>query len=71
MKVSVLAIAARSEEEGRVRTPISPCGACRQVMLETEKRSGKPMKILLCGSEEVYIVEGVTQLLPLAFSDIS
>ena len=71
MAVKALAIAARSEEEGIVRTPISPCGACRQVMLETEKRSGKPMKILLCGSEEVYIVEGVTQLLPFAFSDFS
>ena len=71
MKVRALAIAARNEEEGIVRSPISPCGACRQVMLETEKRSGKPMKILLCGSEEVYIVEGVTQLLPFAFSEIS
>ena len=49
----------------------TPCGACRQVMLETEKRFGKPMKILLCSSEEVYIVEGVTQLLPFAFSEIS
>ena len=71
MKVRALAIAARSEEEGIVCSPIFPCGACRQVMLETEKRSGKPMKILLCGSEEVYIVKGVTQLLPFAFSDIS
>ena len=71
MAVKALAIAARGEEEGIVRTPISPCGACRQVMLETEKRFGKPMKILLCGFEAVYIVEGVTQLLPFAFSEIS
>ena len=69
--VKALAIAAYSEEEGIVRTPISPCGACRQVMLETEKRFGKPMKILLCGAKEVYIIEGVTHLLPFAFSEIS
>ena len=69
--VKALAIAAYSEEEGIVRTPISPCGACRQVMLETEKRFGKPMKILLCGAKEVYIIEGVTHLLPFEFSEIS
>ena len=69
--VKALAIAAYSEEEGIVRTPISPCGACRQVMLETEKRFGKPMKILLCGAKEVYIIESVTHLLPFAFSEIS
>ena len=71
MAIKALAIAACYENGTPSATIISPCGACRQVMLETEKRFGKPMKILLCGSEEVYIVEGVTQLLPFAFSDIS
>ena len=69
--VKALAIAAYSEEDGIIHTPISPCGSCRQVMLETEKRFGKPMRILLCGSEEVYIVENATNLLPLAFSETS
>ena len=69
--VKALAIAAYSEEDGIIHTPISPCGSCRQVMLETEKRFGKPMRILLCGSEEVYIVENATSLLPFAFSEIS
>ena len=71
MAIKALAIAACDENGTPSANIISPCGACRQVMLETEKRSGKPMKILLCGSEEVYIVKGVTQLLPFAFSDIS
>ena len=69
--VKALAITAYSKEEGIVRYPISPCGACRQVMLETEKRFGRPIKILLCGLEEVYIVESAANLLPLAFSEIS
>ena len=46
---------------------ISPCGACRQVMLETEKRFGKPIRILMGGANEVYVAESVTDLLPLAF----
>ena len=48
--IKTLAIAARSEEDF-LNTPISPCGACRQVLLETEKRFGKPMRILLYGKK--------------------
>ncbi|MBR5540883.1 MAG: cytidine deaminase [Bacteroides sp.] len=50
-----------------METVISPCGACRQVMLETEKRFGKPIRILMGGANEVYVAESVTDLLPLAF----
>lgn len=64
--VKTLAIAARSEE-GFLDTPISPCGACRQVLLETEKRYGKPMRILLYGKKEIFIIQSVASLLPLCF----
>lgn len=47
---------------------LSPCGACRQVMAETEKRYGKPMRILLCGKTEVYVVESAADLLPFTFN---
>ena len=64
--VRMLAIAARSEE-GFLERPISPCGACRQVLLETEKRYGKPLRILLYSTKEVYVLTGVKSLLPLCF----
>lgn len=64
--VTALAIAARTEEDF-LDTPIPPCGACRQVLLETEKRFGKPMRILLYSKKDIYIVEGVGTLLPLSF----
>ena len=44
-----------------------PCGACRQVILETEKRFGNSIRILLYGKECIYIVEGIGSLLPLSF----
>ena len=66
--VEALAIAARTEGGEFTATPISPCGACRQVMLETELRYRIPMRILLYGTEGVYVVEGgVGELLPLRF----
>lgn len=69
--VKALAIVARDSSGKVTQAPISPCGACRQVMLETENRFGKPMEILLASAEEVIVVERASALLPLAFSDIS
>ena len=65
--VEVLAIAARTSH-GELERPISPCGACRQVILETEKRFNTPIRIILYGTKECYVVEdGVRALLPLSF----
>lgn len=66
--VDTLAIAARNERGEFLQQPISPCGACRQVMLETETRFSHPMCILLYGTEGVYELEGVNSLLPFSFT---
>ena len=66
--VDTLAIAARNERGEFLQQPISPCGACRQVMLETETRFSHPMRILLYGTEGVYELEGVNSLLPFSFT---
>ena len=71
MAIKTLAIAACNENGTPSANIISPCGACRQVMLETENRFGKPIKILLYGYKEVYVIESAASLLPLAFSDLS
>ena len=64
--VKTLAIAARTEQDF-LDTPIPPCGACRQVLLETEKRFGEPMRILLYSKKDIYILKGTNGLLPLSF----
>ena len=65
--VKVLAIAARNDD-GELEVPIPPCGACRQVILETEKRYNTPIRIILYGAKECYVVEdGIRALLPLSF----
>ena len=61
-----LAIAAFTQGDF-IDRPISPCGACRQVILETEMRYKRPIRIFLYGKNETYIIEGINDLLPLAF----
>lgn len=67
-KVEAIAIAAKNAD-GLLEVPIPPCGTCRQAMVETEKRSGKRLRILLYGTKHVYIIDGIGCLLPLTFSD--
>ena len=64
--VKTLAIAARTES-GFLDTPIPPCGACRQVLMETEQRFKQPMRVLLYGEKEIFIIDGTKDLLPLSF----
>ena len=49
--------------------PITPCGACRQVLLETENRFRKPIKIYLFGAVEIYVLNSIKDILPLSFGE--
>lgn len=64
---SVIAVAARDEKGNLTQQPISPCGGCRQALLEYEKRAGRDVKVILTGRDYVYILPSVKSLLPLAF----
>ncbi|MDO4165499.1 MAG: cytidine deaminase [Bacteroides sp.] len=65
--VETLAVAARNERGEFLEEPIPPCGACRQVMLETQTRYNRPMRILLYGTKGIYEMKSVGALLPLSF----
>ncbi len=47
--------------------PGSPCGNCRQVLLETEQRFQHDMEILLYGENEILIFPSAKSLLPHCF----
>lgn len=70
VKVSTIAVAAQNMI-GFTEKPVFPCGACRQVMLETEKRFQSPVRLLLFGQEEVAVVDSVDALLPFGFDQTS
>lgn len=64
--VEMLAIACYTDGHF-TKEPGSPCGACRQVMIETEHRYGGKMQVLLYGDDETYVFESAADLLPLIF----
>lgn len=65
--IPVIALAIAASTDGRQVESISPCGACRQVLLEAEQRHGRCMKVLLCGTKEITVAESAESLLPLCF----
>jgi len=50
--------------------PTYPCGACRQVMIETEKRSKGAVKLIIGGKDSVLVMDSCADILPFAFDDI-
>lgn len=66
----VIAIAIAANHKGSfTEDVITPCGACRQVLLETENRFQSPMKVLMYSEKGVYVMESIRDLLPLSFGD--
>ena len=69
LPIRAIAIAARNDE-GYTNNPISPCGSCRQAMVEIENRYGQPLHILLYGKGAVYVMDSVKNIMPLSFQEI-
>lgn len=67
-KVLKLAVVACDDEGVFTDDIAAPCGACRQVIYETECRSKGPIEILLPTAKEgVYVFESIKILLPFGF----
>ncbi len=69
LAIRSICIVARGVDGNFCTRPITPCGACRQVLLEAELRAGHPIKIMLCSTQSIYFVSSVKDLLPLSFDD--
>ena len=61
-----LAIVGRNEKGELCEA--SPCGACRQVLMEYEQRQGRPMRVLFyLRGDRVRVFPSVASLLPFSF----
>lgn len=67
-----IAVAARKVADSHfLKQPISPCGVCRQVMIETQARFGAPLRVLLYGEEAIFDLDSASVLLPFQFDSAS
>ena len=65
------AVAIAAIENGCLTTsPVTPCGACRQVMAEYQTKAGKPMEILLVGAGKIWKFSKVDDILPFIFDSL-
>jgi len=68
-EVAVIRIVLAAFEDGKlVKEPAYPCGACRQVMIESEERGKQPIETWMIGQNRVHKTSTVQTLLPLKFS---
>ena len=68
--MEVLAIAG-ADHGVLCESPASPCGACRQVMAEYQKKYQHPIKIILVGSKRIRKFSRVEDLLPFIFDSLT
>ncbi len=68
---AMLAMAIAATQGGELTPdPVSPCGACRQVMAEYQTRGGRPMEIILVGRSSILKFSRVDDLLPFIFDNL-
>lgn len=59
----------KSWEDGFQKNPVSPCGGCRQALIEYEHLYGN-IEVILYGKDKTYIFPSVGSLLPMAFTEL-
>ena len=66
---SVKAIAIVGSRNGTLTTQLTyPCAACIQVMVESQKRAGSPLAVIVGSAGKIQVMESVDAILPFSFS---
>ena len=65
----VKAIAIIGSQNGILTSTLTyPCAACLQVLLESQKRAGAPIAVIVGSAAKIQVMESVDALLPFSFS---
>ncbi len=68
--ITALAVVAKSSGE-LTKSLTYPCGACRQVLYESQTRTGAPIKTIVGSASKVLVFDSVDDLLPFAFDNLN
>ena len=67
--IPVKAIAVVGSQGGKLTPDLTyPCAACLQVLLESQKRSGAPITVIVGSAGRIQVMQSVDALLPFSFS---
>jgi cytidine deaminase len=65
----VKAIAIVGSQNGILTSTLTyPCAACIQVMVESQKRAGSPIAVIIGSAGKIQVMESIDALLPFSFS---
>ncbi|MCD7974171.1 MAG: cytidine deaminase [Candidatus Azobacteroides sp.] len=66
--IPVVSLAIVAYTNGAYTTlPVTPCGICRQVLLECEARFNQAIKIYMYGQNGIHVIDSSRKLLPFSF----
>ncbi len=66
--IESIAIVAKSLN-GEVSQPVTPCGACRQVMIEVETKQNSIITMVTAGDDgEIWVSDSIANIIPFYFS---
>ena len=60
-----------SDHNGICDNPATPCGECRQVMAEYQTLGGKPLSVIMFGTQKAWKFERVDDILPFIFDSFN
>lgn len=68
-QVRAISISAKADHF-EITEPVTPCGSCRQVIAEYEKKNSHPIRIIMKGEKgKILVTDGISNLLPLMFKE--
>ncbi|MDE6498746.1 MAG: cytidine deaminase [Muribaculaceae bacterium] len=68
-RFEAIAVTAVGTDGCELDEPASPCGACRQALMEYEHLAGRPVPVYMAGKNKIYKLPSVSALLPFTFEE--
>lgn len=68
-RFKAIAVTARGADGNELDEPASPCGACRQALVEYEHLAGHDVPVYMAAKNKIYRLDSVSALLPFTFTE--